>query len=436
MRIPGDKSITHRALLLSAIASGQSRLRGLLHGEDCQGTASVLRSLGAKLPEIPEDGSEVLVEGVGFDGLQSPLSVLDCGNSGTTARLLLGILSGLSLQAEVTGDESLRSRPMRRVTATLSDMGASFEEHGEPNRLPLRVSGGRLTSLTYRSPIASGQVKGAILLAGLCGGVDVTVVEPSRSRDHTERILRRMGVTVREAVSAEGWEVSLASNQRKLAPLDLTVPGDFSSAAFLMAFGLLRGGVDTLRIENVGLNPTRTGLLDLFREMGGRIEVQNIREREDSSGEPAGDLVVFPSSLRGVSVGGSQISLLIDEIPVLAVTAALAAGATEIRDAGELRVKETDRISALVTNLRAIGTGVEEYEDGLRIEGRSGRLSGRVSSWKDHRIAMAFGVLGALPGNAVIVDDPDVVNVSFPGFWELIGNHRTSTAPNPRGADE
>lgn len=431
MRIPGDKSITHRALLLSAIASGRSTLRGLLAGEDCQSTASVLRALGAKLPEIPEDGSEVVVEGVGLDGLRSPLSVLDCGNSGTTARLLLGILSGLSVSAEVTGDESLRSRPMGRITEPLSEMGASFEEHGEPNRLPLGVMGGRMTSLTYRSPVASGQVKGAILLAGLCGGVDVTVVEPSRSRDHTERILRRMGATVREAVSAEGWEVSLAAGRRELASLDLTVPGDFSSAAFLMALGLLRGGSDPLRIENVGLNPTRTGLLDLFLEMGGRIEVQNLRESDDSSGEPAGDLVVFPSALRGVSVGGSQIPLLIDEIPILAATAALAAGPTLIRDAGELRVKESDRIRALVANLGAIGVRVEEYGDGLRIEGQSKSLSGKISAWKDHRIAMAFGVLGALPGNAVIVDEPDVVDVSFPGFWELIGSHRTSAAPEP-----
>ena len=431
MRIPGDKSITHRALLLSAIAGGESRLRGLLAGEDCQSTASVLRALGATIPEIPEDGSEVRVEGAGLAGLRSPTSLLDCGNSGTTARLLLGFLSGLSLQAEVTGDDSLRSRPMRRVTDPLGEMGASFEEVGEPNRLPLRARGGQLSPLSYSPPVASGQVKGAILLAGLCGAVDVTVVEPSRSRDHTERMLRRMGVPVQEAVSAAGWEVSLSPIAGELMPVDLTVPGDFSSAAFLIALGLLRGGSDALRIDNVGLNPTRTGLLDLFREMGGRIEVQNLREGDDPSGEPAGDLIVFPSELRGVAVGGSQIPLMIDEIPILAVTAALATGATEIRNAGELRVKESDRIRAVVHNLATIGVSAEEYGDGLRIEGQGGRLSGHVSSWKDHRIAMAFGVLGALADHDVSVDEPEVVDVSFPGFWEMVAGKAASPVPDP-----
>ena len=430
MRIPGDKSITHRALMLSAMAGGESRLRGLLAGEDCQSTATVLRALGATIPEIPKDGSEVRVEGAGMAGLRSPTSLLDCGNSGTTARLLLGVLSGLSLEAEVTGDDSLRSRPMRRVTEPLGEMGASFEEVGEPNRLPLRAKGGPLSSISYPSPVASGQVKGAILLAGLCGAVDVTVVEPSRSRDHTERMLRRMGVPVREAVSAQGWEVSLSPIAGELMPLDLTVPGDFSSAAFLIALGLLRGGSDALRIDNVGLNPTRTGLLDLFREMGGRIEVQNLREGDDPSGEPVGDLTVFPSGLRGVAVRGSQIPLIIDEIPILAVTAALATGATEIRNAEELRVKESDRIRALAHNLATIGVSVEEYDDGLRIEGQGGRLSGHVSSWKDHRVAMAFGVLGALPDHDVSVDEPEVVDVSFPGFWEMVAGKAASVAPD------
>ena len=298
IRVPGDKSITHRALLLSVVARGESKLRGLLAGADCQSMASVLRELGAKVPEIPVDGSEVRIEGVGFSGLRSPELALDCGNSGTTARLLLGLLSGLPLEARVTGDGSLRSRPMRRVTEPLSEMGAAFWESGEPDRLPLIIKGGALKKFSYTSSLASAQVKSAILLAGLAGRVESVVVEPGRSRDHTERILRRMGAQVSEAVTPEGWEVSLRVAPSELEPLDLTVPGDFSSAAFLIALALLGGSGDELRIQNVGLNPTRTGLLDLLREMGGKIEVQNLREADDPKGEPAGGRGADPAPHR------------------------------------------------------------------------------------------------------------------------------------------
>lgn len=420
VRVPGDKSITHRALLLGAVAKGESKLRGLLPGEDCRSTAAVMRALGASIPELPADGAEIVVPGVGLGGLRSPEAPLDCGNSGTTARLLLGLLSGLPVEARLTGDASLRSRPMRRVTEPLTEMGARFWEVGEPDRLPLTVRGGSLHSTTYASPVASAQVKSALLLAGLAGGVEVVVVEPSRSRDHTERMLRRIGASVREAVTAEGWEVSLDSPPAEPEPLDLTVPGDFSSAAFFIGFGLLRGGTRKLRILNVGLNPTRTGVLDLLKEMGGRIEVENVREAEDPAGEPAGDLVVSPSELTGVSVGGEAIPVLIDEIPLLAVVAALASGTSEIRDASELRVKETDRIHALAENLVAIGARVDELPDGLRIKGGKGPFRGAVQARGDHRIAMAFGILGALPEQRVAVDDPAIADVSFPGFWDAL----------------
>lgn len=420
VRVPGDKSITHRALLLGALADGESVLRGLLPGEDCRSTAEVLRALGAPIPELPEDGSEIRVPGVGLDGLRTPESVLDCGNSGTTARLLLGLLSGLPVEARLTGDASLRSRPMRRVTDPLAEMGARFWEAGEPDRLPLTVRGGSLHGIAYTSPVASAQVKSALLFAGLAGGVDVAVVEPSRSRDHTERMLRRTGVSVREAVTSDGWEVALDSPPSRLDPLDFGVPGDFSSAAFLIAFGLLRGGTRKLRIEEVGLNPTRTGLLDVLEEMGARIEIRNLREADDPAREPRADLVVSPSELTGTSVGGESIPLLLDEIPVLAAVSVLAAGVTEIRDAAELRVKESDRIGVLAENLVSIGARVEELPDGLRIEGERGGLSGHVPVRHDHRIAMAFGVLGALPGMEVSVDDPAVADVSFPGFWSLL----------------
>jgi 3-phosphoshikimate 1-carboxyvinyltransferase len=299
-------------------------------------------------------------------------------------------------------------------------MGAAFWESGEPDCLPLIIKGGALKKFSYTSSLSSAQVKSAILLAGLTGRVESVVVEPGRSRDHTERLLRRMGAQVSEAVTPEGWEVGLRMVPSELEPLDVTVPGDFSSAAFLIALALLGGSGDELRIQNVGLNPTRTGLLDLLREMGGKIEVQNLREADDPKGEPAGDLIVSPSDLYGVSVGGELIPLLIDEIPVLAVVAALASGVTEIRDAAELRVKETDRISALVSNLTSVGVRVEELPDGLRIKGQTGDVGGRISVRGDHRIAMAFGVLGALEGHDVLIDDPGVVDVSFPGFWELL----------------
>ena len=424
IRVPGDKSITHRALMLGAVAAGESRLRGLLAGEDCQSTASALRSLGAGIPPLPTDGSGITIAGVGLAGLRTPDAALDCGNSGTTVRLLLGLLSGIDIEARLTGDRSLRSRPMRRVTGPLGELGASFWESGAPDRLPIRVQGRRLAGFTYHSPVASAQVKSALLLAGLTGGAEVTVVEPTRSRDHTERMLRRMGAPVREAVTQEGWEASLGPPPPALRPLDLTVPGDFSSAAFLIAFALLGGTRAPLRIANVGLNPTRTGLLEVLEAMGGGIEVEAVREADDPAGEPAGDLVVSPSELRGISIGGGQIPLLIDEVPVLAAVAALADGVTEIRDAGELRYKESDRIRALAENLDAIGVGVTELPDGLRIVGGRARLEGAVRVRHDHRIAMAFGVLGALGGHRISLDDREVADVSFPGFWGLLASLR------------
>jgi 3-phosphoshikimate 1-carboxyvinyltransferase len=436
IRVPGDKSVSHRALLLATLADGESRLRGVLPGGDCRSTARVLRALGASVPELPDDGGEVRIPGVGLQGLRPPDGFLDCGNSGTTARLLLGLLSGLPIEAVVTGDASLRSRPMRRVTEPLGAMGADFEEEGEGDRLPIRVRGGGLRSLAWESPVASAQVKSALLLAGLTGGVPVEVVEPVRSRDHTERMLRRMGAAVEEGPAGAAvdvgdhrpWGVHLSAPPEILRPLDLQVPGDFSSAAFLLVWGLLGRGSGSgegkgaaLRIGNVGLNPTRTGLLAVLDEMGARIRIRNRREFDEPWGEPAGDLEVEPGMLAGVSVGGGLIPSLIDEIPVLAVAAARARGVTEIRDAAELRVKESDRIRVLAENLTAVGVRVEELPDGLRIHGTEGPLEGRVRSRGDHRIAMAFGVLGALPGCRIEVDDPEAADVSFPGFWELLG---------------
>ncbi len=426
--VPGDKSISHRALLLGAVASGESRIRGVLSGEDCQSTASVLRRLGAPVPTVPGDGSEMRLPGVGLSGLLAPDTELDCGNSGTTARLLLGLLSGLPIEATIVGDPSLSSRPMRRVTEPLARVGARFQELGGEGQLPLRVTGGALRPIVHVSPAATAQVKSALLLAGVTGGVAVQVTEPSPSRDHTERMLRRMGVRVDSGPGPEGWTVRLVEAPESLRSLDLQVPGDFSSAAFLVALGLLGGAGDGLRIENVGLNPTRIGLLDLLREMGADLDVENPREATDPAGEPAGDLVVRRSELRGASVGGDMIPRLIDELPVLAVLATCAEGVTEIRDAAELRVKESDRIRAMAANLGRVGARVEELPDGLRIEGGGGPLEGRVQALGDHRVAMSFGILGALPGQRVTVDDSAAAAVSFPGFWKLLDELRSSGA--------
>ena len=415
LTVPGDKSITHRALMLSAAAEGESRLRGLLPGEDCRSTASVLRALGCDVPAPPADGGEIVVRGRGIGGWRAPADVLDCGNSGTTARLMMGLLASRPFSATLTGDASLRGRPMRRITEPLARMGAAFHERGAPDRLPLEVVGGLLAPLAYRSPKASAQIKSAVLLAGLAGDVSVSVAEPLLSRDHTERLLRALGETVETTPVDDGIRVALAPSGRALPPLDLDVPGDPSSAAFLVALALLADAGE-IRIRNVCVNPTRTGFFGLVARMGASIGIENERT---AGGEPVADLVARPARLRGIEVGAEDVPAAIDEIPMLAVLAARAEGETRITGAGELRVKETDRITALAANLRRLGVDVEERGDGMTVRGTDAPLAGRVEAFHDHRIAMAFGVLGAQPGNAIEVDHPGVVDVSFPGFWAL-----------------
>lgn len=416
IRVPGDKSISHRALLLGALARGSSSVRGILPGADPSATAAILRALGVPVPTLPRDGSELRVPGVGLRGLRTPSSVLDCMNSGTTARLLLGILAGQPLEAVLTGDESLRRRPMRRVTDPLRAMGATIRDTGAPGFLPLEVRGGPLQSISHHSQVASAQVKSAILLAGLVGGRPVEVFEPLRSRDHTERMLVAAGVSLQEGPTDSGWRVALETPPGALPPLDLQVPGDPSSAAFFLAWAALTGA--PLALEGVGVNETRIGFLPVLQRMGARIGVE--AEPGVEGGEPVATLVVEGGLLKGTEVGEAEIPALVDEIPILAMVAARSEGVTRITGAGELRVKESDRIRALVDNLRAIGATVEELPDGLVVEGSDRPLRGRVRTHHDHRIAMAFGVLGALPGNEIVVEDASVVDVSFPGFWELL----------------
>jgi 3-phosphoshikimate 1-carboxyvinyltransferase len=414
LQVPGDKSITHRALILAALGHGTSILSGLLPGEDARATAAALRALGIAVPALPADGAAIAIAGRGLKGFTEPVGVIDCGNSGTTARLMLGALAGCSLSATLTGDASLRARPMRRVTDPLAAMGARFEELGDADRLPIRITGGELRPIDYASPRASAQIKSALLLAGLTGRVRVRVSEPILSRDHTERMLRAMGADlVLEHRVGQLPAVELRPFEF-LEPLHLSVPGDFSSAAFFLALGLLApmGG---LRIRAVGVNPTRTGLLNVLLRMGADVDQHSPC---DVCGEPVADLVATPTRLNGTRVEGAEVPALIDEIPILAVIAARAEGETVVTGANELRVKESDRIAALVHNLRAIGVEAEELPDGLVVRGTDAPLAGRVESFNDHRIAMAFGVLGALPGNAIEIDDPGVASVSYPAFWD------------------
>jgi 3-phosphoshikimate 1-carboxyvinyltransferase len=330
---------------------------------------------------------------------------------------MLGVLAGQPGRVVVDGDASLRSRPMRRVTDPLEAMGARFRWLGEPGRLPVEVSGGPLRSLEYDSPVASAQVKSALLLAGLVGGVPIGLTEPGASRDHTERMLRGVGVGVLTHVRGIGRRIELRDPPGRIRPLDIDVPGDLSSAAFVVLASLLGVSRGTVTIEGMGLNPTRAGALDLFERLGGRIVRRNERE---VAGEPVGDLEVTAGPLRAVEVGPEDVTAAVDEIPAVAVAAVRAPGWTRIRGAEELRVKETDRIRALVVNLQALGVEVREVDDGLDVRGTTEPLEGVVDAFDDHRIAMVFGVLGAQRGNRIEVEGRECVDVSFPGFWDLL----------------
>lgn len=407
VRVPGDKSISHRALICAALASGRSRIRNILPSADVRSTAGVLRALGAGVPAL---GDDVRVDGRGLNGLAATNDPLDCGNSGTTARLISGVLSGCAFPSRLVGDASLSRRPMGRVSRPLTAMGAQFAfESGE--HLPMVVTGGPLRPLRFESPTASAQVKSAILFAGLVGRVPVSVSEPVRSRDHTERMLSALGVELRSL----GLEASLEPVS-ELPPFQLDVPADPSSAAFfaaLAAAGGVRSGAP-LELTDVALNPTRLGFFRTLRAMGADVSWDVQREE---CGEPVGTITVVPRSLQGTEIRGEQVPAMIDELPMLACLGALAHGITEIRGASELRVKESDRIAAVVQNLRAVGADADELPDGLVVRGGSQSLGGAVRTHGDHRLAMAFGVLGALSGRAITVDDAACVSVSYPGFW-------------------
>jgi 3-phosphoshikimate 1-carboxyvinyltransferase len=422
VRVPGDKSISHRALLITAIAGGEARVRGILPSADVHATARVLRSLGVPVPPLSD---ELVLHSDGLSALRSPSEPLDCGNSGTTTRLMAGVVAGRAgVTATFTGDASLSRRPMRRIARPLSQMGATFAfEHGDG--LPMQVMGAALQGITWRSEHASAQVKSAILLAAVSSGVEATVHEPTRSRDHTERMLAACGAAVE--VLPDGARVLGGA---ELRAVDVHVPADPSSAAFFVALAALAHGGE-LVLPDVCLNPTRTGGFDILRRMGVSLRIEQERV---VGGETVGTLVVSPASLVATMVRGDEVARAIDELPLVACVAARAHGETRITEASELRVKESDRIAAVVANLRAIGVDAEELPDGLVVRGSDRPLAGRVLTHGDHRLAMAFGVLGAVPGNAISIDDPACVDVSFPGFWEALARATGAGAPAPSGA--
>jgi 3-phosphoshikimate 1-carboxyvinyltransferase len=408
VRAPGDKSITHRALLLGALAPGVSHIGGALTSLDARSSARVLRQLGAEISPLRE-GDVVRIRGRAR--FRAPEERLNCGNSGTTTRLLLGLLAGHRFRATLTGDGSLRRRPMRRVTVPLAQMGARFEEHAGDG-LPLTVRGGALRPLRYEMPVSSAQIKSALLLAGVVGEVAVELREPAgRSRDHTERMLRAFGYGVGER---DGW-IELRPGGH-IEPFDIQVPGDPSSAAFLVGAAVLAEAGE-LCIAGVGVNPTRTGFLAVLERMGAAVR----REAASTSfGEPVADLVAKPAALQCTEVTAGEIPGLIDEIPMLAVLASRASGETVFRDVGELRVKESDRLGLIAGNIRAVGGRAEVRGDDLHVEGVAAAPRGRVRTAGDHRIAMAFAVLGRLPGARVAIDDLACAAVSFPGFPETL----------------
>ncbi len=406
LQVPGDKSIAHRALILGAMADGEQRVRGLPPSEDLASTARCLRALGCR---IEEDGAGGAVASGAGRLPRGAAAHLDAGNSGTTARLLSGLAAGWGLDVTLDGDDSLRRRPMRRIADPMAQM--NVEVTSRDGRLPMRLRprGEALTPITYHPPAASAQVKSAILIAGLFAPGTTTVVEKAATRDHTERMLAAMGAVV----TRDGLSVSVQGGAR-LRPAAVDVPGDISSAAFFLVAASITPGSE-LRLRNVGVNPTRTGVLEALRVMGADITLE---PRPAQAGEPVADLVVRTAPLRGVAIGGALIPRLIDELPVLAVAASQAEGETVVRDAGELRHKESDRIRLTVDTLAALGADIRETADGFAVRGPR-RLSGvRVSSGGDHRIAMAAAVAALVADGATRIDDSAAVAVSYPGFFD------------------
>ena len=419
--VPGDKSISHRALMLGAIAEGQTAIRGFLNGEDCLATLAALRAMGVTINQLTD--TELIIEGCGSGGLKPPTEPLDMGNSGTAMRLFAGLLSGQWFSSQLVGDESLSQRPMNRIIDPLTNMGAQIDAtDGKP---PLAIHGGRpLSGISYRLPVASAQVKSAILLAGLFAEGETSIVEPKTTRDHTERMLRSMGAEV-----TSGETQIVMRGKQALRGTEIEVPADLSSAAYIVLAALLAPECEVV-IMNVGVNPTRTGAIDILRDMGADIGLDNVRLFGE---EPVADITVRSSKLTGIDVDPARVSLAIDEFPMLFVAAACARGKTTFSGIEELRVKESDRIGVMVEGLRQLGATVDETDDGAVVHGT--RLEGgRIMSQGDHRVAMAFAVAATVAEWTVRIDDTDAVATSFPGFVNCLSSLGISIATHQQAS--
>ena len=405
LTVPGDKSISHRAVMFGSLAQGTTRITHFLEGADCLSTISCFRKMGV---DIERNASEILVHGKGLHGLSAPSEILDVGNSGTTTRLISGILAGQSFTSELNGDASIQSRPMKRIMTPLQSMGADIVSIKGNGCAPLRITGKSLQAVHYQSPVASAQVKSCVLLAGMYADGITRVTEPVLSRNHTEIMLNYLGAKV----TSQGTTASIEP-EPLLKAREIQVPGDISSAAYFIAAGLLTPDSQIL-LRNVGINPTRDGILKVCRAMGADITLLNINEE----GEPVADLLIRSSQLHGTTVEGSIIPTLIDEIPMIAVMAAFAKGTTVIRDAAELKVKESDRIAVVTEGLRRMGADIQPTEDGMIIHGGKPLQGAKINSYLDHRIAMSFAVAGTICDGTMDIVKGDCVNISYPEFYK------------------
>ena len=408
LQVPGDKSISHRAVMFGSVAEGETRIHNFLMGEDCLSTIACFKRLGVK---IDIQGDEVLVEGKGWDSLTEPSEVLDTGNSGTTTRLMMGLLAGRPFHSVMLGDESIAKRPMKRVTDPLKLFGTKIDGREEGNFTPLSIRGGNLKAMRYTLPVASAQVKSAILLAGLQAEGVTEVIEPERTRDHTEKMIIEFG----GEIDREGDTIKLRGGQQ-LKGTSVYVPGDISSAAFFMTAAAIVPG-SRVMLKNTGLNETRTGIIEVMQRMGAKMEITE----KTGAGERIGDILVEFSELQATEIGGELIPALIDEIPVIALLATQAQGTTIIKDAEELKVKETNRIDAVVNELKKLGADIEATEDGMIIKGKKSLQGAEVDSWGDHRIGMTLAVASLITESPVFLGNSEAINISYPDFFHHLG---------------
>ena len=407
--VPGDKSISHRAIILGAIAQGESNIYHFLHGEDCLNTLKCMSALGARIEKI--NHSAIKIKGRGLHGLKKPIHILDAGNSGTTIRLLSGLLSGQQFNTVITGDNSLRKRPMQRVIQPLSLMGAKIKGTANKGYAPLNITGNQLKGITYTLPIASAQVKSALLIAGLFAGGDTIIYEPQICRDHTERMLTFMGADIQ--TDARKIKVT---GKKALKSVEIFIPGDISSAAYFLAAASIKKGFKVL-VKGVGVNPTRTGMIDILKKMGAMIKISNYRIK---SNEPRADITVIGDRLTGIEINKESMGKLIDELPLIAVLATQAHGKTIVSDAQELRVKETDRITAIVTELKKMGASITEKEDGFEIIGPTRLKNAVCDSYHDHRMAMSLTIAALCAQGKSIIKNTECIDISYPGFFHTL----------------